>query len=242
MIKPKKHRFTSRLTLHYFTLVELLIVITIITILAGMLLPALKRVKERAKQVQCLNQIKQCALGSISYAGDYNGYAPSYYQYPYPFEGQTNGEARWATFLLYLGYIGQIQTVHCPSDFEMSHAYNPVKVDTKPEQMAVFSYGMPVALGAWYRMSRENNPSGQLLYADSVYYFTFNGYNQWTHSSCINQKGPPSADTDRTVQLRHNNLGNAAFVDGHVEGLKSAGFKDAGFTGGRNAHYTPMSF
>jgi len=76
---PRSHYPTKKITSRpgAFTLVELMVVISVIGVLASLLLPALKAARDRAKAMLCLNQIRQHSIAGLgTYTADYKGSLP----------------------------------------------------------------------------------------------------------------------------------------------------------------------
>ena len=88
-----------------FTLIELLLVISIIAVLCALLLPSLKTARDSAKRMVCANQEKQIALSLGLYSSDYNGYLPASY----------DGSKIWVRYLEPYGIAYQKTAVHCPA-------------------------------------------------------------------------------------------------------------------------------
>ncbi len=88
-----------------FTLIELLVVIAIIAILAAILFPVFAQAREKARQTQCLSNMKQLALAINMYAGDWDQ------TYPAADPALANGEnGEIYTGHTYTGNLDQLKT------------------------------------------------------------------------------------------------------------------------------------
>ena len=100
---------------HRFTLIELLIVIAIIAILAGMLLPVISKAKNTAHATTCLNNLKQSGTSLLLYAETWQDMFPIVHKGTFAHPEELPGEPQWFTPLLSDGKY-KLEYLKCPSD------------------------------------------------------------------------------------------------------------------------------
>lgn len=209
-----------------FTLIELLIVIAIIAILAGLLLPALKKAKEMGTQISCQNKEKQLGLCVAMYASDQNFFFPCG-------EGMGTGHGWEEKLMPYLQTTGTTPTqpyFHCPASKEgciaqpntpnkwLGYAMNNY---ISYYYTAAYSGHRPNASITWIE-----HPTQLMLICDGEIGGSYDGTGRETAVFMPYTLATSPLDTSiNNLAWRHGQGQgqNILFVDGHVKRYKKGG-------------------
>jgi prepilin-type processing-associated H-X9-DG protein/prepilin-type N-terminal cleavage/methylation domain-containing protein len=218
------------MTRRAFSLIELLVVISIVGLLAGMLLPALKQARECARSAACASNLRQMGLATQMYLDDYSRFFV--YQQP------VNGNMLWY-FGLESPYNPNGAPGTRPIDLTKAKLYPYLQAIHGAEVCPSYNYYSPLwrqkfdQITDGYGLNQllfgkslndlTNSPAHVVCFADTAQVNTFQPpasashpmVEEWYYVTCKTTDLPD-------VHFRHNGRANVLFCDGHVDSMPMA--------------------
>jgi prepilin-type N-terminal cleavage/methylation domain-containing protein/prepilin-type processing-associated H-X9-DG protein len=212
-----------------FTLIELMVVIAIIAVLAGLLFPVFMQAKRVAKRTSCLSNLRQVGIATLLYLSDSDDVYPQTRQSSAdPAIEDASGaidepiyEPAFSPIHRYLGSISSSALLACPEDPD-PFGERCVEIDPDAPEVtsylanAYFVFGLGAsqitnpANSIYVAERRSNSVGGSDPYCDDIYHPWFNSTNEEA----------PENEMDPTVgaiaTTRHLGSSNFEFADGHV--------------------------
>jgi prepilin-type N-terminal cleavage/methylation domain-containing protein/prepilin-type processing-associated H-X9-DG protein len=232
-----------------FTLIELLVVVAIIAILASLLLPALGRARDKARQITCASNLKQMGLAQSMYEDDNDGVVPSYeyagsalYKVQMPVSGWNSGYSPYA-YIVAAGYIQGFNGTGAAALRDIPPTACPVFWPNVPQNVVLWqggggnagnnahSSGTTYTFNAHLSQTLTRSSSGGVVAVGK-----FGGIARpeqrfsYTEGCHVQMRAKAAAAANLTndfyIWWGHNNAtaNNFLMCDGHVENRGMAGF------------------
>lgn len=201
-----------------FTLVELLVVIGIIAILAGLLLPVLNKSRDKAIQTECAGNLGQLAKAEFAFAADNDQ----------KFLGGTPTVAATSWVSVIYDYVKEIRTFSCGADENDDEDNKDDFSATTVGKKLIVSYLNNSGLPANKKRYVCEQPARTMIYGPRKH--ITNNLKNWplgytAISNMNNYAYFDFTDENDKARIRHNQVSNFVFLDGHTEALTLEVFK-----------------
>lgn len=213
------HRRGRQLDAAAFTLLELLVVVAIIAVLAGMLMPAVGTVRRQAQTLQCASNMRQTGMAMSLYAADNRGTL-----FFWAYDNPTGVETTWARKIYDLQYLDVATTACCPYwgrqiGFNALNQYNGYgfRIFTGVSGLFVNTpagASYPATYEQDFRLNRVPRSASHAVLADT----------SDMNPGAIGQQFVEwyAAYGEGAIHFRHALKSTVLFADNHVEGCDKA--------------------